>query len=201
MTNRYQFFMDTYKTERIKTLAIWNEFEDKDLLVRPNSHDPRGRNLLEQMIHQCISEDLWFKNMFGIDVQSSPLPETETRYEFILRYHEDSRKRLDMLKEKKQDWWEENTIFFGEPRTRAWVMMRRIAHSAHHRGQLTYLLRMLGKPLYSTYGPTADTGGLMVNKAPTIYAYENEEAIIKSINKTRLPTKPEKSVTERPDST
>jgi hypothetical protein len=32
-------------------------------------------------------------------------------------------------------------------------------------------LRLLGKPLYSTYGPTADTGGLPARGARTIYRY------------------------------
>jgi hypothetical protein len=37
--------------------------------------------------------------------------------------------------------------------------------------------RMLGRALPSTYGPTADTGGLMRDHAPTIYAYANLEAL------------------------
>ena len=31
------------------------------------------------MVHQCVSEDLWFRNMLGIDVSAPPLPATETR--------------------------------------------------------------------------------------------------------------------------
>ena len=40
------------------------------------------------------------------------------------------------------------------------------------------MLRMLGRDVYSNYGPTADTGGLMQNHAPTIYAYESLEALL-----------------------
>ena len=39
------------------------------------------------------------------------------------------------------------------------------------------MLRMLGHDLHSNYGPTADTGGLMQNHAPTIYAYPNADAL------------------------
>ena len=35
------------------------------------------------------------------------------------------------------------------------------------------MLRMLGRDLHSNYGPTADTGGLMQDHAPTIYAYSS----------------------------
>ena len=65
-------------------------------------------------------------------------------------------------------------------RSRAWVLTRRIAHSAHHRGQLTYLLRMLDRDLHSTYGPTADTGGLPAAGAPTICAYPDIDALLEA---------------------
>lgn len=40
------------------------------------------------------------------------------------------------------------------------------------------MLRMLGCSLHSTYGPTADSGGLMQNHAPTIYAYPDLAALL-----------------------
>ncbi len=82
-------------------------------------------------------------------------------------------------------------------------MVRRIAHTAHHRGQQMAMLRMLGKDLHSNYGPTADTGGLMQNHAPTIYGYASLNALIDGEAaggaKTRLPGAAGKAVTERPD--
>ena len=58
-------------------------------------------------------------------------------------------------------------------------MTRRITHTSHHRGQLMAMLRMLGHDVHSNYGPTADTGGLMQNHAPTIYAYSSLDALFK----------------------
>ena len=40
------------------------------------------------------------------------------------------------------------------------------------------MLRMLGREIHSTYGRTADTGGLMQNNTLTIYAYPSVEALI-----------------------
>ena len=168
---RYAFLVETYATERVKVLSVWSEFQDSDLTVRPRQDDLRGRSVLEQMVHQCVSEDLWFRNMLGIDVGAPPLPGAETRMEFIRRYAEDSEKRLTALQTRDDAWWEEETSFFDVRRSRAWVMVRRMAHTSHHRGQLMAMLRMLGHDLHSNYGPTADTGGLMANRAPTIYAY------------------------------
>ena len=199
----YHFLVETYATERIKVVSVWSEFRDVDLSVRPRADDPRGRSGHEQMVHQCVSEDLWFRTMLGIDVAAPPLPTPETRLDFIKRYAEDSGKRLQVLSAKDNSWWESETKFFDVPRSCAWVMVRRIAHTAHHRGQQMAMLRMLGRDLHSNYGPTADTGGLMQSHAPTIYGYPNLRALLDgetgSGAKTRLPGADGKAVTERPD--
>jgi uncharacterized damage-inducible protein DinB len=200
---RYDFLVETYDTERIKILSVWSEFRDTDLSVRPKSDDPRGRSVREQMIHQCVSENLWFKSMLGIDVGAPPLLQQESRLEFIKRYSEDSGKRLAALQSKPESWWEDATAFFDVERSRAWVMTRRLMHTSHHRGQQMAMLRMLGHSLHSNYGPTADTGGLMQNHAPTIYAYTNIDDLLKrEFNggaKAKLPGPGSKPVTERPD--
>jgi len=199
---RYDFFVETYATERIKILSMWSEFRDADLEARPHPADPRGRSVHEQMVHQCVSEDLWFRTMLGIDVGAPPLPKPETRLEFIRRYAADSEKRLAVLSKSEEPWWEELVPFFDVRRSRAWVMTRRLTHSAHHRGQQMAMLRMLGRDLHSNYGPTADTGGLMANHAPTIYAYPSIEALIAGESsggaKSPLPGPGEKPPTERP---
>lgn len=199
---RYSFLVETYETERIKVVSVWSEFRDQDLPIRPNATDPRGRSVHEQMVHQCVSEDLWFRNMLAIDVGAPPLPSPETRLGFIQRYAEDSGKRLAALQSKDEAWFEGETTFFNVKRSRAWVLTRRIAHTSHHRGQQMAMLRMLGRDLHSNYGPTADTGGLMQNHAPTIYAYSDLETLLKAEtsggHKNPLPGSPGKPVTERP---
>jgi uncharacterized damage-inducible protein DinB len=150
------------------------------------------------MVHQCVSEDLWFRTMLGIDVGAPPLPTAETRMEFMKRYAEDSGKRLVALQSKDEGWWEAETNFFELRRSRAWVMVRRMTHTSHHRGQLMATLRMLGREVHSNYGPTADTGGLMANHAPTIYAYGNLEELLRGGPKSKLPGTSGKPVTERP---
>jgi uncharacterized damage-inducible protein DinB len=199
---RYDFLIDIYETERIKVLSVWSEFADEDLPVRPKDDDPRGRSVHEHMVHQCISEDTWFRTMLGIDVAAPPLPGLETRLDFMKRYAEDSARRLERLRLTDESWWEQLTTFFDVERSRAWVMTRRLAHTAHHRGQQLAMLRMLGRNLHSTYGPTADTGGLMQNHAPTMYAYPTVTAILdgeaRGGAKSPLPPRSEAAVTERP---
>ncbi|MGD9891316.1 MAG: DinB family protein [Dehalococcoidia bacterium] len=198
----YDFLVETYETERLKVLSVWSMFDDGDVEVRPHAKDRRGRTLHEQMVHQCVSENLWFKNMLGIDVGAPPLPEPETRLEFIRQYAEDSGRRLAALRSKDAGWWEETVSFFDVTRSRAWVMTRRLTHTSHHRGQQTALLRMLNRDVYSTYGPTADTGGLMQNSAPVIYPYVDLDELLEqeatNREKAPLPGPGDTPPTERP---
>lgn len=199
----YTFLVDTYNIERLKTLNVWSMFADNDILIRPHPLNKMDRNPLEHMIHQCISEDKWFCTMFAIDVSAPPLPEKETRLEFIKRYAEDSGKRLEILKKKDKAWWEQEVSFFETTHIRAWIMVRRIAHTAHHRGEQTVLLRMLGRETHSVYGPSAFTGGLPLNNASTIYAYSDIQSLIEGESKgglkTELPGPGNNPVTERPE--
>ena len=200
---RYQFLIDTYETERLKVLSVWSMFSDEHLPFRPHPTDRRGRSVHEQMVHQCVSEDFWFRTMLGIDVHAPPLPEEEARLEFVLRYAEDSGERLEVLRSKDEAWWEQDTRFFYIVRSRAWVVVRRIAHTSHHRGQQMTMLRMLNRDLHSSYGPTSDTGGLMQNNAPVVYAYPDLSTLIQeesgSRRKAPLPGPGSNPPTERPD--
>jgi hypothetical protein len=75
----YEFLVESYETERVKVLSVWSEFRDGDLPVRPRPNNPRGRSVHEHMVHQCVSEDAWFRTMLDIDVGASPLPQQECR--------------------------------------------------------------------------------------------------------------------------
>jgi uncharacterized damage-inducible protein DinB len=200
---RYEFLIDTYRTEIEKVLSVWAMFEDSDLRLRPHPSDPRGRNLLEHMVHQNVSEHLWFSRMFGLSVTDQPLPAEETRVSFMKAYAGNAMKRLAALAQKGEGWFEEEVDFFEVKRSRAWIMTRRIAHTAHHRGQQMALLRMFNHDVHSNYGPTADTGGLMQNNAPVVYAYPNLDTILAeeaggTRRKADLPGPGDKPSTERP---
>jgi len=199
----YAFLVETYASERLKTLNVWAMFQDDDLDVRPHPRLVRDRTPREHMVHQCTSEDKWFTTMFGLDVGAPPLPPQETRLAFIRRYAEDSGKRLGRLREQDSAWWERDVAFFDTIHSRAWIMVRRIAHTAHHRAEQTTLLRLLGREVHSVYGPSVDTGGLPINNAATIYAYPDIPSLIDGESrggaKTALPGPGQHPSTERPD--
>jgi len=197
--SRYDFLVESYRTERLKTLGVWSQVPDARMTFRP---EPRARTPHEHMVHQCVSEDTWMRTMLGIGVTRPVLPADESRRAFLEHYAAVSAERLSALESQDDEWFEAATTFFDVTRTRAWVLTRRMTHSAHHRGQLTVYLRLWGQSLYSTYGPTADTGGLFQNGARVIYRYESIEDLIDAEAEggrgPALPGPGEKSPTERP---
>jgi uncharacterized damage-inducible protein DinB len=192
--SRYDFLVESYRTERIKTLSVWSQVPDDRMSSRP---EPRARTAHEHMVHQCLSEEAWMVKMLDISAGLPPLPAEETRQAFLEHYAAASVRRLIALEQKLDEWFEGETGFFETTRSRAWVLTRRLTHSAHHRGQLTAYLRVWGQPLYSTYGPTADTGGLPANGATVIYRSSDVEGLLKGVEGPPLPGRGAKEVTER----
>jgi uncharacterized damage-inducible protein DinB len=172
---KYEFIVDTYSTECLKTLGVWSQIPDARMQFRS---EPRARSPLEHMVHQCMSEDAWMTSMLGIAVALPVLPASETRLAFLNHYAAACHERLASLSVKPDTWFEETVQFFDVPRSRAWILVRRFTHSAHHRGQLTAYLRSWGLSLFSTYGPTADTGGLAKDGAKVIYRYGSVDQLL-----------------------
>ena len=198
--SRYDFLVESYRTERLKTLSVWSQIPDARMTFRP---EPRARTPLEHMVHQCVSEDTWMRAMLGVAVSLPALPQQETQPAFLQHYAAASGERLARIESQPDAWFEAETTFFDVNRSKAWVLTRRLTHSAHHRGQLTVYLRLWGQALYSTYGPTADTGGLFQNKAPVIYRYASVDDLLEREasggENPPLPGPGANSPTERPD--
>jgi len=186
---RFDFLVETFRTERLKTLSLWGQVPDEQMRFRP---EVRARSPLEHMLHQCYSEHAWMEGMLGVAIGRPAIPAEETRRALMDHYGVCSMERLAVISGQPDEWFEGTAQFFNVVRTRAWVLTRRFTHSAHHRGQLTTYFRLWGLPLYSTYGPTADTGGLPKNGAVVIYAPFEDE-------KPPLPPPSKLPVTERGD--
>src|SRR5207245_11741464 len=94
-------------------------------------------------------EPTCFTRTFGTELCAPPLSAEETRLAFIRRYAEDSDKRLARLREEDVGWWKQDVAFFDTIHSHAWIMVRRIAHTAHHRAEQPMLLILLGHQVLS----------------------------------------------------
>ena len=152
---QFQCLLDTYVSETNKVASVWKEFNLAELRFKPH---PRSSSVLEIMKHQLLSERRFFGEFLGTE-EPAPiqvLPPQETPGDFASRLVELAVPRVDFFAKCKESWWLEKVRFFDVERERIWIFWRRVLHTAHHRTQLTVYLRLMGKEVPSTYGPTAD---------------------------------------------
>lgn len=150
-----QHALDTYASETNKVVSVWREFHDDDLAYRPHA---RASTVGEILKHQLLSERRFFGEFMGTPepLPAEVLPPSITVETASQRLVALAVPRLAFLASQHAAWWMEPTRFFDVQRTRAWIFWRRVLHTAHHRTQLTVYLRVMGRPVPATYGPTAD---------------------------------------------
>jgi len=150
-----QHLLDTYASETNKVISVWREFSAADLSFRPHA---RSNSVLDIFKHQLLSERRFFGEFLGTPEPppAEVLPIGQTTEDYATRMLELARPRLPFFARQSQAWWVEPVMFFDVRRERIWIFWRRVLHTAHHRTQLTVYLRLTGKKVPSTYGPTAD---------------------------------------------
>jgi len=151
----FQHIIHTYANATNKTASVWRSFTDADLSWRPH---PRSSTVGEIMAHQLLSERRFFAEFLGSPEPpaAAVLPASLTVEEFTQQLVELAVARLPWLAAVTAEQWLEQVQFFDVRRERIWVFWRRVLHSGHHRTQLAVYLRILDRPVPSTYGPTAD---------------------------------------------
>ncbi len=152
----FQHLLDTYASETNKVVSLWRLFSPGDMAFKPAE---RSTSVLDIMKHQLLSERRFFAEFIGLGGEpeaAAVLPQELTPAGFCSRNEELCRPRLERLVNRDEKWWLEVVPFFDVERQRIWVFWRRVLHTTHHRTQLSVYLRLLGKPVPSTYGPTAD---------------------------------------------
>jgi uncharacterized damage-inducible protein DinB len=124
------------------------------------------------MKHQLLSERRFFAEFLGVPEVTSEQVLSPQRAvdQFITRMRELALPRLKFLSEQDEEWWLEVVPFFDVRRQRIWIFWRRVLHTAHHRTQLTVYLRLMGKVVPSTYGPTADVSWSGADPTTTVEA-------------------------------
>jgi uncharacterized damage-inducible protein DinB len=151
----FQHAVDTYASETNKVAAVWRGFADADLDYRPH---PRSSTVGEILKHQLLSERRFFGEFLGspeppaAEVLPAPLGVAAA----TARLSGLAVPRLAYLASQPEAWWTGRVPFFDVERERAWIVWRRILHTAHHRTQLSVYLRLLDRRVPPTYGPTAD---------------------------------------------
>jgi uncharacterized damage-inducible protein DinB len=164
-----QHALDTYASETNKVISVWAGFGDSDLGYRPH---PSSTSVADIMKHQLLSERRFFAEFLGVpEVPAEQvLPRQVSVEAFRQRMLELAGPRLAFVADRDQEWWQTVVPFFDTRRERIWIFWRRVLHTVHHRTQLTVYLRLLGKPVPATYGPTADVSWQGADPTATVEA-------------------------------
>ena len=165
----FQHMLNTYASETNKVISVWRCFDSPDMSFRPHA---RSKPVIEIMKHQLLSGRRFFGEFMGLPEPppAELLPGSESPRDYWMRMQELAYPRLKFLAHQNEAWWLEEVPFFDVVRQRIWVFWRRVLHTCHHRTQLTVYLRMLNKPVPSTYGPTADVSWEGADPTQTIEA-------------------------------
>ncbi len=172
-----QHALDTYASEINKVYSTWVRFSDKDLDFRPHE---RSSPVGDVMKHQLLSERRFFAEFLGLQEPPAAevVPAERSVASMASRLADLARPRLRFLAGQIEAWWLEHRSFFDVERERIWIFWRRILHTAHHRTQLTVYLRLIDKPVPSTYGPTADV--TWSGADPTVNVSAAARGVVKS---------------------
>jgi len=164
-----QNILDTYASETNKVISVWASFLDKDMDYRPHA---TSSSVADIMKHQLLSERRFFAEFLGAPEVAAErvLPQKLSVENFSKRMLELALPRLGFMAERDEQWWLTVVPFFDTRRERIWIFWRRVLHTAHHRTQLTVYLRLLGKAVPATYGPTADISWQGADPTTTVEA-------------------------------
>ena len=147
-------FLDAWKYESEATLKVFKNLTD-DSLNQKVTPDGRSLGFIAWHITDTIPEMLSKTGLPFYHDENTPVP---TSVEIIKDIYRTSSKSVTELIYK--NWIDEmlsdDLNMYGQIWKRASVLSSLIAHQAHHRGQMTVLMRQAGLKVPGIYGPAKE---------------------------------------------
>ena len=147
-------FLDGWKYESEATLKVFENLTDISLNQKVTS---TGRSLgfIAWHITNTIPEMLSKTGLPFSYEENTPVP---TSVETIKNIYQKSSKAVTDLISKnwKDEMLNDDINMYGQVWKRTSVLSSLIAHQAHHRGQMTVLMRQAGLKVPGVYGPSKE---------------------------------------------
>lgn len=168
MFNSVADFETLWRDEAEKTLLVLDRLTDASLT---HATDPEGRTIgrLAWHITETVSEMPAEAGLEGIEG-----PREDSHVPIHAREIRDcyATTSESFLKALRAGWTDaslrEEVPMYGETWTKSFVLTCLLMHQAHHRGQLTVLMRQSGLAVPAIYGPTREDWAQMGVPAPAI---------------------------------
>lgn len=155
MFRKIEDFLKGWEYESQATLKVFGNLTDNSLKQKV-TEDGRSLGFLAWHITVTLYE---MPLKAGLPVEefdeSAPAPATVTQ---IKEIYEKGAKNLSELIGKlwNDEMLEDELNMYGQPWKRKDVLSSLIAHQAHHRGQMTVLMRQAGLKVPGVYGPAKE---------------------------------------------
>ncbi len=167
MFERLEPFLATWEREAAMTQRVLDAFTDEALgqSVAPGHRDARR---IAWHLVQTLPEMM---GRTGLEVEG---PGVEALPPLRSGAIADAyRQSASSLAERMRETWSDDTLaesddMYGERWTRGRTLGALLLHQAHHRGQLTVLLRQAGLPVPGTHGPSLEEWGRWGVEPPAI---------------------------------
>lgn len=160
MLRRIDDFIKDWEYEAESTGKILDTLTDESLAQKVT---PDGRNLgfLGWHLTQTLGEML---GLVGLKIDGPGFDkECPTVASEIAAAYDKAAKSV--TEEVKNNWTDETLLqednMYGETWARGLTLFYLIAHQAHHRGQMTVLMRQAGLPVPGVYGPSKEEWAAM----------------------------------------
>jgi len=148
-------FLDEWKHESEATLKVFKNLTDESLNQKVTV-DGRSLGFIAWHITQTIGEMMSKTGLIFLDFdEEAKVPLHTTK---IIAQYEKLSNRLKIQVEEswKDEMLKDDLNMYGQVWKRATVLSSLIAHQAHHRGQMTVLMRQAGLKVPGVYGPSKE---------------------------------------------
>jgi uncharacterized damage-inducible protein DinB len=155
MYRKMKDFQRVWEYEASETLKIFNALTDQSL---PQKVTETGRSLGFIAWHIVTTIEEFFRTA-GIKIEA-PAPETETP-ETVAEIVAGFEKAVKALNEELPKHWQDENLtdkipMYGETWAKGFALTAFLMHAAHHRGQMTVLMRQAGLTVHGVYGPAKE---------------------------------------------
>jgi uncharacterized damage-inducible protein DinB len=155
MLRTIEDFQKDWGYEMEMTGKVLQTLTDESLAQKVTA-DGRDLGFLGWHITVTLGEMLGLVGL-KIDAPHHELPRPETAVEIAAAYDKAAKSVSDEI---AGNWTDETLLqtdeMYGDTWARGLTLFYLIAHQAHHRGQMTVLMRQAGLPLPGIYGPSKD---------------------------------------------
>ena len=151
-------FLETWKYESEATLKVLGNLTDDSLNQMVT---PQGRSLgfIAWHITNTIPEMLSKTGLSFNYEENTPVPSSVETIQDV--YKSSSKAATELIsKNWKDEMLNDDINMYGQIWKRASVLTSLIAHQAHHRGQMTVLMRQAGLKVPGVYGPAKEEWAL-----------------------------------------